>query len=67
MKQKIPQAVFQNGGELAEGMENSSHHMCKDGRVAIMIFFLSLKWLNKRETAIDKKLTLKIMLTFQCM
>lgn len=55
MKQKIPQATFQNGEELAEGMENSSLHMCKDGRVDTMIFFLSLKWLNKHETAVGKK------------
>lgn len=54
MKQKIPRATFWNREELAEGMENSSHHMCKDGRADNMIFFLSLKWLNKHETAIDK-------------
>jgi len=54
MKQKMPQATFRNGEELAEGMEISSHHRCKDGRVDTVIFFLSLKWLNIHETAIDR-------------
>lgn len=39
MKQKIPQATFQNCGEQDEGMETSSHHMCKDRGVDTMIFF----------------------------
>lgn len=43
MKQKIPWATFQNREELAEGMENSSHYLCKDGRIDTMTFFPEFK------------------------